>query len=234
MNKTIKETKEFFEKFNKLVSKTKNEILIFPSFICLSAAKEKALKKISIGAQNVFFEEKGAFTGEISVLQLKGLCDFVLLGHSERRHKFFESDELINKKLVNAVKSLNVILCVGETKEENEKGRTNSVLERQLIKGLSGVSFSEKLFIAYEPVWAIGAGKNAGKKEINSAHFFIRKKLIELFGEKGKFIQILYGGSVNKENLNEVFSAENVNGVLVGGASLNPETFAEIANFKLK
>ncbi len=232
MNKTIKETKEFFEKFNKLVSETKNKILIFPSFICLQTAKETASKNIFIGSQNVFFEEKGAFTGEISVLQIKDLCDFVLLGHSERRHKFSESNELINKKVINAIKSFNVVLCVGETESEMEKGKTNFVLENQLIKGLKEVSFSEKLFIAYEPVWAIGTGKTAGKKEINSAHSFIRKKLIELFGEKADSINILYGGSVKPNNLNEIFSAENVNGVLVGGASLNPEIFAEIVNYK--
>ncbi|MBU2100906.1 triose-phosphate isomerase [Candidatus Micrarchaeota archaeon] len=232
LNKTLKETKDFFKEFNKLVSKTQNMILVCPSFPCIPAAREYALKKIFIGAQNVFFEEKGEFTGEVSVSQLKSFCDFIVLGHSDRRNKFSESNELINKKVKAAMKSnFNVILCVGETLNERNSSKTNSVLEEQLTKSLSGVAL-KKLFIAYEPVWAIGTGKNASKEDIIQAHSFIKQTLTKLFGEKGKKIQILYGGSVKPENAKEILSLPNVDGVLVGGASLDPKKFAEIANHK--
>jgi triosephosphate isomerase len=232
MNKSVKETIDFFKSFNELAAKSKNQVLICPSFPCIPAAREAASKKISIGAQNVFFEEKGEFTGEVSVSQLSPFCDFIILGHSDRRHKFSESNELINKKLKKAVKSkFSVILCIGETLKERGLGETNSVLEKQLTECLQDVSL-EKLFIAYEPVWAIGTGKNSSKKDILEVNSFIKEKLVSLFGEKGKEVKILYGGSVKPENSDEILSISNVDGVLVGGASLDPKKFAIIANYE--
>lgn len=231
MNKSAGETKEFFQEFNKLVSKTKNEILVCPSFPCISAARQFASKKVFIGAQNAFFEEKGEFTGKVSFLQLKDFCDFVLLGHSDLRHKFFESNKTINKKIKTALKfGFNVILCIGETLEEKEEEKTNQVLSEQLTESLEGISFSSNLFVAYEPVWAIGTGQTAKQKDIFEAHFFIRNQLIELFGKQAVNTKILYGGSVKPENCKEIFSVKNVDGVLVGGASLTPKKFAQIAN----
>ncbi len=232
MNKNAEETKIFFRKFNKLVFKSKNQIIVFPSFTCIPFARKFALKKIFVGAQNAFFEEKGEFTGEISFLQLKGFCSFVLLGHSDRRRKFFESSQLINKKLKKALElNFKVVLCVGETFKEREQDKTNFILSEQLCDSLKNVSFSSSIFVAYEPVWAIGSGKTAKPKDIFNAHSFIRCQLTELFGEKGNEIKILYGGSVKPENIKEVFSVDCVDGVLVGGASLNPDAFAKIANF---
>jgi len=231
MNKTVKETKDFFNEFNKLVSKTKNEILICPSFPCIPVAKQFASKKVFIGAQDAFFEEKGEFTGKVSFLQLKDFCDFVLLGHSDQRHKFSESNQSINKKIKTALKfNFNVILCVGETLEEKEEEKTNLVLSEQLSDSLKGIFFNSKLFVAYEPVWVIGTGKTAKQNDVFEAHSFIRSQLTELFGEKANSTKILYGGSVKPENCKEIFSIKNVDGVLVGGASLNPKTFAQIAN----
>lgn len=231
MNKTVGETKAFFKKFNKLVSKTKNKIAVCPSFPCIPTARETASKEISIGSQDAFFEEKGEFTGQVSFLQLKDFCDFVLLGHSDRRHKFSESNELINKKVRKALEfNFNVILGIGETLEQRQEAETFIVLKKQLTESLSEISFSSKILIAYEPVWAIGTGKTATTKDIFKAHSFIRKQLIELFGEKAKGAKILYGGSVKPENCREIFSVENVDGVLVGGASLNPKSFAAICN----
>jgi len=233
MNKTVKETKDFFSKFNKLVSKTKNQILICPSFPCIPAAKKSASAKIFIGAQNIFFEEKGEFTGEVSPLQLKDFCDFIILGHSDRRHKFSESSDSINKKIKASLKhNFNVILCVGETFSERESDQTKEILSEQLSDSLKEVSFSEKILVAYEPVWAIGSGKTAKPKDVFEVHSFIKSQLIELFGEKAAQTKILYGGSVKPENLKEIFSVENVDGVLVGGASLNPVSFSKIANYE--
>jgi triosephosphate isomerase len=235
MNKTIKETRDFFLEFNSLVKKSPNQIVICPSFPCLAEAKKLASRNIFIGAQNVFFEEKGEFTGEVSVQQLKGLCDFVIVGHSDRRHKFNESDQLINRKVNKALEfGFNVILCVGETLKERSKGKTDVVLEQQLKNALSGTNFSEKLFVAYEPVWAIGTGRNAKKEDIQNAFSFIASKLTGLFGKKANKTKILYGGSVKPENLNEIFSVGLVNGVLVGKASLDAKAFARIANYKKK
>ncbi len=232
MNKNPKETKEFFKEFNKLL-KTKNKVLLCPSFPCIPIAREAASKNISIGAQDVFFEEKGEFTGEVSLSQIKDSCNFVILGHSDRRHKFSESNQTINKKVQVSLKAgFNVILCIGETLEERNSAKTNFVLEKQLKESLLGISFSSKLFIAYEPVWAIGTGKNAISKDIISAHSFIKEKLIEILGKKANQIKILYGGSVKPENAKEILLLKEVGGVLVGGASLDPQKFAFIANYK--
>jgi len=232
MNKNQKETKEFFKELNKLL-KTKNKILLCPSFPCVPVARQAASKNIYIGAQDVFFELKGEFTGEVSVSQLKDFCSFVILGHSDRRHKFSESNQTINKKVRASLKAgFNVILCIGETLEEKTTKKTNQVLEKQLKESLAEISFSSKLFIAYEPVWAIGTGKNATEEDITSAHSFIRQTLKNLFGKKTEQTKILYGGSVKPENSKEILSLKEVGGVLVGGASLDPKKFAAIANYK--
>jgi len=229
MNKTAAETKAFFNEFNPLIGNTKNTVVVFPSFLSVSQARKTASKKIFIGSQNLFSEEKGEFTGEVSVLQAKEFCSFVILGHSDRRRKFNESSKEINAKIKKALEfDFNVILCIGETLQERQESKTFRVIKKQFAECLEGIAFSPKLILAYEPVWAIGTGKTAAAKDISEVHSFIRKQLTAFFGSDGSKTGILYGGSVKPSNTREIFSVPDVNGVLVGGASLNPKTFAEI------
>ncbi len=213
------------------------DVLIAPSSIYLSEIKKVINeKKILIAAQNVYFEEKGAFTGEISPLQLKSCgINWTIIGHSERRNIFNESNEMINKKVNSAVYlGLNVILCVGEKLEEREDGKTEKVIEEQIKKALLGVGLDmiEKITIAYEPVWAIGTGKNATPQQAAEVHTFIRKLISNLYGyETAEKIRILYGGSVTDTNIDDIMSADNVDGVLVGGASIIFEKFKRIIGF---
>lgn len=231
MNKTTEETRDFIIQFTPMVSGIEGvEVLIAPPFTSLAVAA-KFLKGfgIKLGAQNVFYEKSGAYTGEISPLMLKDCgCDYVIVGHSERRQYFHETDEIINKKLRAAQEAgLSVILCIGETLMEREEGKTFDVLRNQLISGLKDIR-PETLVIAYEPVWAIGTGKTATAEQIAEAHGFIRSTLRELFNEKSEHIRIQYGGSVNAENAPTILNIENVDGALVGGASLKPDSFAKI------
>jgi triosephosphate isomerase len=174
---------------------------------------------IKLGAQNLYFEDEGAYTGEISAMMLKSVgCEYVIIGHSERRQFFGEDDELINKKLKSAIKhSLVPILCVGESLPQRQNNETFKVLENQLVKDLQGIE--DSVIIAYEPIWAIGSGKVASAKQIFEVHEFI-KKFIDT--------KILYGGSVNPQNAQELSSIDNVDGFLVGGASLDPQKFSSI------
>jgi len=193
--------------------------------------------KILLGAQNMGPEEQGAHTGEVSVLMLKDLgVKVVILGHSERRHSYHESDELINKKVRLALQhGLEVILCVGETLEEREGGRLETVCKTQVEKGLAGVAAAElgKVTIAYEPVWAIGTGKTATPEDADAVHAYIRKVLAGLYGEAAaKAMCIQYGGSVKADNAAQLMQKPNIDGALVGGASLKPETFVPIAKFR--
>lgn len=207
------------------------EKVICPPFISLAVIKEiLAGSSIKLGAQNMYFEEKGAYTGEISPLMLKELCQYVIIGHSERRQYFGETDEMINKKLKAVLKfGLNPIFCIGEKLEEREAGRTKEVVTEQILKGLKGIEDPGGLVIAYEPVWAIGTGKPACGEDANEVIGFIRSLLSELFGkELGQAIRIQYGGSVNKENIAEFILQPEIDGALVGGASLNPEEFISI------
>lgn len=225
-----KEAKELFERIKKGVSKIKGvEVVICPPFVFLPL-----LKGLTLGAQNVYFEENGAFTGEISVVMLKDLgVKYVIIGHSERRKYFNETDELINKKIKKVLSvNLTPILCIGETAEEKNSGKKSDVLKRQLKEGLKGVSRDEikKIIIAYEPIWAIGTGKNCSIDETMSSVLFIKKIVSKLYNrEIADNMRILYGGSVKSDNSALYVKNAGANGLLVGGASLNAEEFVKIA-----
>ena len=235
MFKTVAESREFVLALAKEFTAAPGlEVAVFPPFTAL-AATHGLEAKIKIGAQNMFFEEKGAFTGEISPLMLQELADFVLVGHSERREIFAESDEDVNKKLKAAMKfNLPPVLCVGETLPEREAGETLSKIKRQLEKGLQGVAGVDmgKITVAYEPIWAIGTGRNATPGQAQEVHHFIRQTLREM--APGIKIKILYGGSVKPENSFELLSQEDISGVLVGGASLKVDQFSAIIQNGLK
>ncbi len=211
------------------------EVLVFPPFTALSSVGD-ALRHapgFSVGGQDVYPAAEGAFTGEISPGMLLDCgCGWVLTGHSERRHVIGETDELVGRKTAFSLAAgLNVVLCIGETIEEREAGRLAEVLERQLTTGLAGVKADAvpgAIAVAYEPVWAIGTGKVAGPPEIIDAHAKVRQLLVSRFGEGGRAVRILYGGSVKPENAREIIALDNVDGVLVGGASLQADSFSRI------
>jgi len=207
------------------------EVIIAPPFTSLYSVGV-AIKgsQVSLAAQNMHYEDKGAFTGEIAPGMLKDVgCAYVLLGHSERRKYFHETDEDINSKVKKALAiGLKPILCVGETEDERVKGVTQLVVEKQIKKALSGVDKIDKVVIAYEPVWAIGTGKVATSAQAEEVHSFIRGILKKLYGDVSQSIRILYGGSVTKDNIGELIGMENIDGALVGGASLKPEAFLGI------
>lgn len=239
MNHTKSAADNFFELLIAAASEAfeKNEIVIFPSFTLLYSANEKVKDtNVKIGAQNCYFEEKGAFTGEISIPMIKDTgCSYVLLGHSERRHVFNETDELINKKVKSALEQkLDIFLCIGEKLEERESGNTFAVNKNQLDKSLAGVSSGEmeRIVIAYEPVWAIGTGKTASPEQAQEVHAFIRAYLKERFNDEVcENTRILYGGSVKPDNVKELMSQKDIDGALVGGASLKAESFLKIIKY---
>lgn len=209
------------------------EAALFPPFTSLAAVREIVEKtNIRLGGQNMHFESEGAFTGEVSGQMLKASgCSMVILGHSERRQHFGETDQLINRKLKKALEfGLVPIFCLGETLLEKENGKTFEVLERQLKAGLEGLRFDEaKLVIAYEPVWAIGTGVHATPDQAAEAHRFLREKLSVLVGSPvAQKMRILYGGSVKAEVAGGLFAEEEIDGTLVGGASLKAAEFVEI------
>lgn len=209
------------------------EKVVCPPFVSLSSVSEVLRgSSIQVGAQNMYFEEKGAFTGEVSPRMLTGLCQFVILGHSERRQYFSEADEVINKKVHSALRAgLRPILCVGERLEEREARRTEEVIARQVRRGLERVTSWEPLVIAYEPIWAIGTGRAATGLQANETIALIRRLLADLFGETpAQEVRIQYGGSVTKANIAEFASQPDIDGALVGGASLNPEEFVAIVS----
>jgi len=243
MNKILKEVEDYFDKFLKKLPEINlfdREIMIAPPFTalayCHSILKDVPLK---LGAQNSCWEEKGAFTGEISPKMLKELrVEYVILGHSERRHIFGETDELIAKRVEGVYKfGLIPILCVGETLEERNKGKTLEVVETQLSEGLKAIKEikENEPVIAYEPVWAIGTGITATPEQAEEVHLFIREKLKKLYSEEiARKIRILYGGSVTPDNIKDLMKKPNIDGVLVGGASLDPEKFFKICNTKVE
>lgn len=239
MNKTTAEARDLAQKLVPLVSSAAGrDIVLAPPFTALQATAE-AIKGTSIGlsAQNMHWEDKGAFTGEISAEMLLALgCKYVIIGHSERRQYFGETDESVNKKLRQAlIKGLFPIVCVGETLKERETGRANEVIERQIAGALKGVTAAEmhNVVIAYEPVWAIGTGKTATPEQANEIHRFIRKKVEIAYGkEVADSLRIQYGGSVTPENVSALMAMPDIDGALVGGASLKPEMFAALVNFK--
>ncbi|MDQ7056337.1 MAG: triose-phosphate isomerase [Persephonella sp.] len=239
MNKTVGETLEYLDLFIPSVKDlTKVEIMIAPPFTALSsasirldAAKKEGEYNVKLGAQNMYYEEKGAFTGEISPLMLNELeVDYVIIGHSERRHRFGEKDSLINKKVISAIEhGIRPVLCVGETLEEREQSKTLSVVERQIRNGLAGVERDMVYIdIAYEPVWAIGTGINATPEQAQEVHRFIRSLINEISKGNDSKTRILYGGSVNEKNARELIKEKNIDGFLVGTASLDPERFYRI------
>ncbi len=218
-----------------LVKKTKSvDIVIAPPFTALfSTIQTVKNTNIMVGAQNMYYEEKGAFTGEISPTFLKDLgCKYIILGHSERRDIFNESDALVNKKLKRALKSdLNPIVCIGEHLEERETGRTKEVIKSQFdltFKDLKSEDLS-RVVIAYEPIWAIGTGKTATPEQAEEIHMYIRELITSTYNKKiADIVRIQYGGSIKPTNANELFNKENIDGGLVGGASLQAESIYEI------
>ena len=236
MNNDLQGSKKLIVELKNLLKDEKPncDIIICPPFTSLSEAS-KLLKGsiIKLGAQNMHFEENGAFTGEVSSSMLKSAgCEYVILGHSERRTIFNESDELINKKIKKALLSgLKPIFCVGELLEERENGSTNDVVKRQVLKGLEGISASDmkNIIIAYEPVWAIGTGKTATPDQAQEVHEFIRDLIeIEYSLEVANDITIQYGGSVKPDNAKELLSQKDIDGALVGGACLKADSFMGI------
>lgn len=236
MNKNPEETKAYFEAFNELVKDCDNEIIICTPFIDLAVAKECAGANISVGAQNMHFENKGAYTGEVSGKMLKDInIKHVIIGHSERREYFNETDESVNKKIKAALNhELVPILCVGETLEEREAGKAKEKVVSQIVKDFAEIEAINacKVIIAYEPIWAIGTGKTASSEDANEACKWIRDEIRNIYNDEvADNIEILYGGSVKSSNAKELFEMSDIDGGLVGGASLTPEEFAKIANY---
>jgi triosephosphate isomerase (TIM) len=238
MYKTCPETVAFFEKFRPLVAAAAGrEIVICPTFPNLAAAAAAvAGSNVEIGGQNLYWVNEGAFTGEVSGPMLTAVgAKWVLIGHSERRQYFGETDETVLKRTIAALEAgLKPIVCVGERLEEREGGRTEAVLGTQFADGIAKLSPEQfaKIVIAYEPVWAIGTGRTATPEIASDAHGFIRSQVTGKFGAAaGAAVRILYGGSVKPDNVKELMGKEDIDGVLVGGASLKPDSFAAIVNF---
>jgi len=234
MNKTVKEAVELVNALRKESNNLDEvEISVFPPYTALSEVR-RALEgsPIQLGAQNLFWEEKGAYTGEISALMLSDLgCKYVIIGHSERRENFAETDFTANKKIKAALRNrLIPILCVGESLEERKKEETTKKIENQIKVGLEGISKEElsRIIIAYEPIWAIGTGLTATPEQAQQVHYFIKEKLKEKYGNEARSYAIIYGGSVKPENTFSLLRERDIEGALVGGASLEAKSFVEI------
>ena len=235
MNNTASEGVALVKAIAPLVTEATCDVVVCVPAIDIPAVSE-ALKgtNIHLGAENVHFAEKGAYTGEISAAMLKEYgVEYVIIGHSERRQYFGETDETVNKRTLTALNAgLTPIVCVGETLEERETGKTENVLHRQLEEGLKGVEDLTKLVVAYEPVWAIGTGKTATAAQANETIGYIRNTLGELFCEKcAAKVRIQYGGSMNAGNCKELMAQEEIDGGLIGGASLKAPDFSAIVNY---
>jgi len=238
MYKNPTETEEFFSHFLPLVyGHDRDDIVVCAPYIDLRAALESAKgSAIAVGAQNAYWKDEGAFTGEISSAMLVAIgCTHVIIGHSERRQYFGETDDTVNMKLKAALDhDLTPIVCVGEVLEEREAGLTEDVLRRQCLRAFHAVSAKKatKLVIAYEPVWAIGTGKTATPQMASDAHVLIRGEAAKTFGDElAASLRILYGGSVKPENAKALMSEEEIDGALVGGASLDAKSFAAIVKY---
>ncbi|SKA73060.1 triosephosphate isomerase [Clostridium sp. USBA 49] len=237
MHKNIEESVRFIEEIKPLVKDAKCEVVVCPTFLALeSVVKVCKGSNIKVGAQNVHFEEKGAFTGEVAPGMLEALgVDYVIIGHSERRQYFNETDETVNKKIKAAfAHNLIPILCVGETLEERESNITEKVIEKQITLDLEGLNSEqvEKIVIAYEPIWAIGTGKTATSDQANETIAFIRSVIANIYGrEVAEKTRIQYGGSVKPSTIRDQMSKSDIDGALVGGASLVVEDFSAIVNF---
>lgn len=237
MNKTPSEAMDLINKLVPLVKDTDIDVVVCPPFVCLPAAKE-ALEgtNIKLGAQNMHFEDSGAFTGEVSPVMLKALgVEYVIIGHSERRQYFGETDKLVNTKVVSALDhGLIPIICVGETLEQREQGITEELVRMQTKIALQGVSAEDakKVVIAYEPVWAIGTGKTSSAEDANEVIGAIRESLSSIYSQDvADAVRIQYGGSAKPNNIAELMSMPEIDGGLIGGASLTAEDFEKIVNY---
>ncbi len=232
MNTTVSEAIELVNEMRQELDQIDNvDKVICPPFVSLAAIKEVIEgSSIKLGAQNIYFEEKGAYTGEISPLMLADLCEFVIIGHSERRQHFNETGEIVDKKVKAALKvGLKPILCIGERLEENEAGRTEEVLTEQLNSSSDRIYYFSGLVLAYEPIWAIGTGRAATGEQANETIGFIRQYISQQHGEKvAHNVRILYGGSVTADNIAEFINQPEIDGALVGGASLKASEFLSI------
>ena len=238
MYKTPAEAADFVKAFLPMVAgHTRDEIALFPSPVLLPTVVPACKgSNIAVGAQNIHFAEEGAYTGETSVGQLKAVGGtHTLIGHSERRQYFAETDEIVNKKLHTALKhGLVPVVCIGEVLEEREAGKTESVLKTQLTGAFAGIAaeMAAPIAIAYEPVWAIGTGKTATPEMAEEAHKMIRAEVARLLGDKvAGAVRILYGGSVKPENVSALMAQEDIDGALVGGASLKADSFEKIVKY---
>jgi len=236
MHNTIAESVTLAQAIKEGTTGLKNgEVIVAPPFTALESVGEAIRgSAVALAAQNMYYEDKGAYTGEISPVMLKDIgCTYVLIGHSERRKYFNESDENVNLKVKKALATgLKPMVCVGETDGERNKGVTESVVSRQVRKALAGVGVDRinHLVIAYEPVWAIGTGRVATSAQAEEVHDFIRRLLVEMYGCVAADVRILYGGSVTKDNIGELIAIEDIDGALVGGAALKPDGFLGIIN----
>jgi triosephosphate isomerase len=237
MHKTINEAVQFVSDIKGKIQGTDVEVVICAPFILLLPLKEAVEgSNIKLGAQNMHWENQGAFTGEISPLMLQDIgIDYCIIGHSERRQYFGETDETVNKKIHSALKhDIKPIFCVGESLEERESGKTEEIVKNQIQKGLENISAEDvtKIVIAYEPIWAIGTGKTATAEQANEVIYQIRETIKELYGDEiYTEIRIQYGGSVKGSNAEEIMNQEDIDGALVGGASLLSDEFVQIVNF---
>ncbi len=236
MNNTIADTKKLVSELIPLVKDAECDVVICTPYTDLATAVEMTKgTNIKVGAENVHWAEKGAFTGEISADMLKELgVEYVIIGHSERRQYFGETDETVNKRTLRALEAgLIPIVCVGETLEEREGGKTEEVVAKQIVDGLKGVENVADIVIAYEPVWAIGTGRTATNEQADETIGFIRKTVAENFCEKcAANVRIQYGGSMNPKNVKELMAMPEIDGGLIGGASLKAEDFSKVVNYK--
>ena len=238
MNMLPNETIKFIEELAPLVKDTENEVILCVPYTDLFYALLNVQgTNIKIGAQNMHFEESGAYTGEVSGKMLKSIgVEYVIIGHSERRQYFAETDETVNKKIKTALSDeLKPIVCVGETLAQKEAGKTEKVITKQVELAIEDLKEKEveQLIIAYEPIWAIGTGKTATKEDANDAIKAIRNKIAKIYGQTvANRVIIQYGGSVKSTNAKELFEMSDIDGGLVGGASLQPEEFSKIVNYK--
>lgn len=232
MNQTPNETKEFLRALIKELPREVNcEVVVIPPLVCIPQAIESVKNSIvKVGAQNCYFEEKGAFTGEVSPKMLKDLgVEYVVVGHSERRSLFGETDEIVNKKVRAVLENkMKVIFCLGESLQEREAKQEKEVIKRQLQAGLMNVSSLQDVVIAYEPVWAIGTGKTATNEQANEMCSYIRDLLVDMFADEAETVQIQYGGSMNAQNAKELLAQKEIDGGLIGSASLKTKDFITI------
>lgn len=237
MHYTPEEAVKLVNELKPLVKDATCDVVVCPTFVCLDAVlKAVEGSNIKVAAQNMHFEEKGAFTGEIAPGMLEAMgVSYVVLGHSERREYFNETDETCNKKVLKALEvGIDPILCCGETLEERETDKTKDVVKEQIVAGLANVKAEEleKVVIAYEPIWAIGTGKTATAEQANDVIAYIREVIASIYGEVANKVRIQYGGSVKPGNVVEIMGQSDIDGALVGGASLEPADYIALVNYQ--